>query len=77
MVKKNPLQVPQRYIRSPEEVEKVNHMPHLSSEIPVIDLALLSSGNSEELLKLDIACKEWGFFQVILVQQNFELHAKT
>ncbi|KAL2336583.1 hypothetical protein Fmac_011029 [Flemingia macrophylla] len=40
-------------------------MPHLSSEVPVIDLALLSNGNKMELLKLDVACKEWGFFQIV------------
>ncbi|RZB52612.1 Protein SRG1 isoform A [Glycine soja] len=65
MVRNNPLQVPERYARSQEELEKVNHMPHLSSEVPVIDLALLSNGNKEELLKLDVACKEWGFFQIV------------
>ncbi|XP_027351292.1 protein SRG1-like [Abrus precatorius] len=65
MVKNNPLQVPQRYLRSQEEMEKVNYKPHLSSKIPVIDLALLSYGNKEELLQLDIACKEWGFFQIV------------
>ena len=73
MVRNNPLQVPERYARSQEELEKVNHMPHLSSEVPVIDLALLSNGNKEELLKLDVACKEWGFFQVILYQQNCQI----
>uniref|UniRef100_K7MT66 Non-haem dioxygenase N-terminal domain-containing protein n=1 Tax=Glycine max TaxID=3847 RepID=K7MT66_SOYBN len=40
-------------------------MPHLSSEIPVIDLSLLSNRNTKELLKLDIACKDWGFFQIL------------
>lgn len=64
MVKKNYLHVPKRYMRNQEEMEKVNYMPHLSCEIPIIDLSLLSNGNMEELLKLDIACKEWGFFQV-------------
>jgi hypothetical protein len=66
MVKINPLQVPKRYVRNQEEMEKENYMPQLSSEIPVIDLILLSNGNLEELQKLDLACKEWGFFQVIL-----------
>jgi hypothetical protein len=66
MVKTNPLQVPKRYVRNQEEMEKVNYTPHLSSEIPVIDLTLLSNGNTEELLKLEIACREWGFFQVTL-----------
>ncbi|EXC14805.1 Protein SRG1 [Morus notabilis] len=40
-------------------------MSHLSSEVPVINLSLLSKGNKEELMKLDLACKEWGFFQAI------------
>lgn len=70
MVKMNPFQVPIRYMRNQEEMEKVNYKPHLSSEIPVIDLTLLSSRNMEEMLKLDIACKEWGFFQVIPQIQN-------
>ncbi|KAK2414367.1 protein SRG1 [Trifolium repens] len=65
MVKINPLQVPKRYVRNQEEMEKENYMPQLSSEIPVIDLILLSNGNLEELQKLDIACKEWGFFQIV------------
>ncbi|MED6106679.1 hypothetical protein PIB30_006623 [Stylosanthes scabra] len=65
MVKNNPLEVPERYIRTTQELEKVNCLTHLSSQIPVIDFSLLSSGNSEELLNLDIACKEWGFFQLI------------
>ncbi|KAK7400875.1 hypothetical protein VNO78_12183 [Psophocarpus tetragonolobus] len=65
MVRNNPLQVPKRYVRSEEELEKLNTMPHLSYQIPVIDLALLSCRNSEELLKLDVACKEWGFFQIV------------
>ncbi|KAJ1402614.1 Oxoglutarate/iron-dependent dioxygenase [Sesbania bispinosa] len=60
MVNKNPLLVPNRYVSCQEEMEKVNYMPHLSSEIPVIDLTLLSHGNAEELLKLDIACKRSG-----------------
>ncbi|KAK7350299.1 hypothetical protein VNO77_08742 [Canavalia gladiata] len=65
MVRKNPLQVPERYVRSEEEVEKGNYKPHLSSEIAVIDFTLLSEGNKDELLKLDIALKEWGFFQIV------------
>ena len=66
MVMKDPLQVPQRYIRNEEEMEKEADLSHLSSEIPVIDLSLLSSGDKDELMKFDMACKEWGFFQVIV-----------
>nr|AFK48283.1 unknown [Lotus japonicus] len=83
MVRKNPLQVPKRYERSEEEMEKENYKSHLSSEIPIIDFSLLSDGSKEELLKLDTALKEWGFFQVVnhgikteLMQRMKELTAE-
>jgi len=63
-VRKNPLNVPESYVRSEERMEKHLYMPHLSSHLPVIDFGLLSNGNKEELLKLDVACKDWGYFQV-------------
>ncbi|KAM1525209.1 hypothetical protein COP2_009895 [Malus domestica] len=44
--------------------KSADHMCQLSSEIPTIDFSLLSSGNTEELTKLRLACKEWGFFQM-------------
>lgn len=66
MVRNDPLQVPKRYIRNEEDMPKEAHIcHHLSSEIPIIDFSLLSKGYEEELNKLDLACKEWGFFQVI------------
>ena len=66
MVSKDPLLVPQRYIRSEEEMKRKIDLSHFSSQVPVIDLSLLSKGNKEELTKLDLACQQWGFFQVIL-----------
>ncbi|KAK7256770.1 hypothetical protein RIF29_30238 [Crotalaria pallida] len=65
LVKKDPLQVPEKYVRSHEEMEIDNYMPHLSSAVPIIDFALLSDGDKEELSKLDIACKEWGGFKLV------------
>ncbi|KAG8365584.1 hypothetical protein BUALT_Bualt18G0120600 [Buddleja alternifolia] len=60
--------IPTRYVRTDQDppmlCEDVNHIP----SIPVIDLQrLLSIGKSEnhELEKLHLACKEWGFFQII------------
>ena len=64
MVMKNPHQVPKRYMRNEDELRRKVDISHLSSEIPVVDLSLLSKGNKDELMKLDLACKEWGFFQV-------------
>ena len=65
MVRSNPMQVPERYIRNQEDMPKTTDAIHLSCEIPVIDLSLLSNGHKEELKKLELACEEWGFFQVI------------
>ncbi|PON90837.1 Isopenicillin N synthase [Trema orientale] len=65
MVLKDPLKVPERYTRNEEEMQKKAEMSHLSFQIPLIDLSLLSEGNKEELTKLDSACEKWGFFQVV------------
>ncbi|KAK2657827.1 hypothetical protein Ddye_010879 [Dipteronia dyeriana] len=65
LVKEDPLQVPDRYVRDQDDILLANDMSWLSSEIPIIDLSLLSKGEKEELNKLDRACKEWGFFQVV------------
>ena len=62
-VRQNRLEVPERYIRNAEEMPKSTVMNHLSVEIPIIDMLLLSNGQKEELKKLDMACKEWGFYQ--------------
>ncbi|PKI43456.1 hypothetical protein CRG98_036213, partial [Punica granatum] len=63
MVRKNPLEVPQRYIRTQEDVAKINCI--LSPEIPTIDLSSLLGGCRDELEKLHEACQDWGFFQVV------------
>ncbi|XP_062005302.1 protein SRG1-like [Rosa rugosa] len=66
LVRNDPLQVPKRYIRNEEDMPKEADLcHHLSSEIPIIDVSLLSKGDNEELRKFDLACKEWGFFVMI------------
>ncbi|KAM7468056.1 hypothetical protein LguiB_015618 [Lonicera macranthoides] len=65
IVREEPLNVSQRYIRDQEKMLKSTDKIHLSSEIPVNDLSMLSNANKEELKKLYLACKDWGFFQVI------------
>ena len=63
--------VPQRYIQPQHEEQMV--LISLESkgalQIPVIDMKKLLSqeSGSSELAKLHLACKEWGFFQVILL----------
>ncbi|KAJ0239775.1 2-oxoglutarate [Hirschfeldia incana] len=57
--------VPPRYVRS--DLDKAEIDSDLTTEIPIIDLNLLCSPNSidSEINKLDSACKEWGFFQLV------------
>lgn len=64
IVKNNPSSVPERYIRSPEDMPQtcINTIP--SSDIPQIDFSRILERCAEELKKLDKACEEWGFFQV-------------
>ncbi|XP_057471096.1 codeine O-demethylase-like [Actinidia eriantha] len=65
MARQNRLEFPERYTRNAEEMPKSTVMNHLYAEMPIIDTLLLSNGQKEELNKLDIACQEWGFFQVV------------
>ena len=62
IVRNDPMNIPERYVRSSKDAV----LPHLSSEIPIIDLSLLAKGDDNELRKLDMACTEWGFFQVCI-----------
>ncbi|KAJ4726529.1 2-oxoglutarate (2OG) and Fe(II)-dependent oxygenase superfamily protein [Melia azedarach] len=66
LAKKTIAVVPSRYIR-PEQEAPIISDDALISEIPVIDMQSLLSGELEnsELAKLDFACKEWGFFQLV------------
>ncbi|CAB4314965.1 unnamed protein product [Prunus armeniaca] len=63
LVKSDPSQVPGKFLVNRNEEDEPKSV--LSSKIPIIDLSLLSRGQKEELDKLDQACKEWGFFQVL------------
>ncbi|XP_027361942.1 protein SRG1-like [Abrus precatorius] len=64
---KHPItKVPERYVRlNQDPTVSVSNTISLP-QIPVIDLSkLLSEDGLSELQKLDNACKEWGFFQLI------------
>ncbi|XP_062022637.1 protein SRG1-like [Rosa rugosa] len=68
MVRSDPFHIPDSFlaIRNEEDEPKsADASRDLCSEIPIIDFTLLSKGQKEELNKLDLACKEWGFFQVV------------
>lgn len=72
IVRDDSSKVPQIYIRDQQDMPKATDITHLSTDIPVIDLYLLSNDNIEELKRLDQACREWGFFQVL--EKNCMLH---
>ncbi|KAI4357400.1 hypothetical protein L6164_001349 [Bauhinia variegata] len=66
---KEPLiRVPDRYVRTDLEPSIVSDASSLP-QVPVIDLSKLLSEDEDlhehELQKLDDACKEWGFFQLL------------
>ncbi|KAJ8549397.1 hypothetical protein K7X08_033104 [Anisodus acutangulus] len=55
--------VPPRYIR--DDIEKTPSSI-LLPQVPVIDMKKLAIGDDDsELERLHLACKEWGFFQVV------------
>ncbi|ESQ27262.1 hypothetical protein EUTSA_v10018772mg [Eutrema salsugineum] len=59
--------VPPRYVRSDQETSENLDDSSMSSEIPVIDMKRLYSVSTmdSELEKLDFACQDWGFFQLV------------
>ncbi|GAV65407.1 DIOX_N domain-containing protein [Cephalotus follicularis] len=59
--------IPERYVR--HEVEHDEVYTDESLQIPVIDMSKLASvqiGHDNELAKLHQACKDWGFFQLLI-----------
>ena len=67
--------VPQRYVRSDLNKAEMACDSGLKPEIPVIDMSRLCSLTTmdSEIEKLDLACKEWGFFQVSFKSQSFTI----
>ncbi|WVZ10686.1 hypothetical protein V8G54_015216 [Vigna mungo] len=60
--------VPERYVLPNIDPPILSNTQSLSDQIPVIDLANLflpQEHKPPELEKLHLACKQWGFFQVI------------
>ncbi|KAI8525753.1 hypothetical protein RHMOL_Rhmol13G0254600 [Rhododendron molle] len=63
LAKESPTAVPTRYIR-PDQDPPITSYSSLP-DVPIIDMEKLLSGDQMELKKLDSACKDWGFFQLI------------
>ncbi|KAE8661864.1 S-norcoclaurine synthase 1 [Hibiscus syriacus] len=61
LASKNLKHIPSRYIRPEVELDLVSIDESL--QVPVIDMCKLD--HHDELKKLHIACKHWGFFQLI------------
>ncbi|ESQ35104.1 hypothetical protein EUTSA_v10008010mg [Eutrema salsugineum] len=61
--------VPPRYVRSDLDKTEITDGSGLNTEIPIIDMKRLCSSTAiamdSEVEKLDFACKEWGFFQLV------------
>ncbi|XP_030500834.2 S-norcoclaurine synthase 1 [Cannabis sativa] len=73
LASKNQTEIPPRYLRPETELDPVLVIESL--ELPIIDMTKLIGDNQhqwhhDELAKLHLACKEWGFFQLI----NHEVH---
>ncbi|KAK8611083.1 hypothetical protein V6N13_131147 [Hibiscus sabdariffa] len=65
LVRNDPQSVPEKYIQHHQDRPLVHDMASSSFDIPIIDFALLVKGDEHETRKLDLACKHWGFFQII------------
>ncbi|KVI03312.1 protein SRG1-like [Cynara cardunculus var. scolymus] len=67
LVKEPLIKVPTRYVRSHEDLPPTSCLSSSLCEVPVIDMHHLLSKDSttHELEKLHLACKDWGFFQMI------------
>ncbi|KAM7263438.1 hypothetical protein ACFE04_001121 [Oxalis oulophora] len=57
--------IPERYIQEKKDRPVISEICHTLPQVPVIDFTLLLGDNEDERAKLDLACKEWGFFQIV------------
>ncbi|XP_021296096.1 protein SRG1-like [Herrania umbratica] len=64
IVRNDSQSVPERYIQEHKDRPLVSETLPASPEIPIIDFSLLAKGDGDERRKLDLASKEWGFFQI-------------
>ncbi|XP_022748497.1 protein SRG1-like [Durio zibethinus] len=64
IVRNDSYSIPDRYIQEHKDRPQVSESLPASLEIPVIDFSLLIKGDEDERRKFDLACKEWGFFQI-------------
>ncbi|PIA30038.1 hypothetical protein AQUCO_05700027v1 [Aquilegia coerulea] len=67
LVKQSIDTIPTRYVRTDLETLTIVTDPALTPTVPVIDMEKLLDGDNmdSELDRLNSACKDWGFFQVV------------
>ncbi|KAG8380738.1 hypothetical protein BUALT_Bualt06G0047300 [Buddleja alternifolia] len=65
IVRNDAQNIPERYVKNLEDRSKSSDICPVSNDIPIIDVFLLANGDEDERQKLDIACQEWGFFQIV------------
>ncbi|KAI3686870.1 hypothetical protein L1987_80559 [Smallanthus sonchifolius] len=67
LAKEHLINIPPRYVHPDQEPQVLPRLPSSLHEVPVIDMERLASEDSvnDELEKLHLACKDWGFFQII------------
>ncbi|OMO96778.1 Oxoglutarate/iron-dependent dioxygenase [Corchorus olitorius] len=65
IVRNDPQAVPERFIQEHKDRPVFLDIAPVSFNVPIIDFSLLAKGDEDETRKLDFACKEWGFFQII------------
>jgi hypothetical protein len=66
LAKQPNIEIPEQYRHPNQDPINVSNTNPLQ-QVPVIDLSKLLSEDATELEKLDHACKEWGFFQVLTI----------
>lgn len=66
IVRSDSQSVPERYVHENNKDGPIVSLDSANSlQIPVIDFSFLAKGDEDEVHKLHLACKDWGFFQTI------------
>ncbi|XP_058772214.1 protein SRG1-like [Vicia villosa] len=65
LVKHNISKVPQQYLQLNQDPVVISDTTTPLPQLPVIELSKLLCEDATEIEKLDRACKEWGFFQLM------------
>ncbi|PPR93369.1 hypothetical protein GOBAR_AA27305 [Gossypium barbadense] len=74
IVRSDSQSVPERYVHENNKDGPIVSQDSANSlQIPVIDFSFLAKGDEDEVHKLHLACKDWGFFQEALEEYSREM----